>query len=326
MVYKSIDIMKFVMALCVVTIHCATVDAIPIDILRRLGTAIIRLAVPFFFVTSAFLLYRHMEFDEGGRLSNKEEFREKQRRYLSRIAKMFLTWATLYFCATQSETFSQGPMEVAKSYFCQTALWGSGYMWYLWGLLLVIPIISKLLAYRKRGKYLVLIGFMLMCLFRLYSHYGSVEEPNWWQQPLVYLWQGHVVNINGFCYAWAYISVGAFMGTTSQWKKLTNKQLGCIFAFSFLYSWFIDNGEVCVGLQPAAFALVAFCMRWNIRQESPWFGRLRQLSTYVYLTHVFVIMFAYHTLGLSYSSLAQWLFCLVGSVVVAQVVIWTKTK
>lgn len=325
MVYKSIDIMKFVMALCVVTIHCATVDAIPVDILRQLGTAVISLAVPFFFVTSAFLLYRHMAFDEEGRLSNKEEFHQKQRHYLLHIAKMFLTWMTLYFCMTQNETFLQGPLEVAKAYIGQAVLWGSGYMWYLWGLLLVIPLISKLLSNVNRGG-LVFIGFVLTCIFRFYSHYGSVEEPNWWQQPLVYLWQGHVVNINGFCYAWAYISVGAFMATTSRWKKLSNMQLGCIFAVSFLYSWFIDNGVVCVGLQPAAFALVALCMRWNIQRESPWFGRLRQLSTYVYLTHVFVIMFAYHTFGLSYSSLAQWLFCLVGSVVVAQVVIWTKTK
>lgn len=112
MVYKSIDIIKFVMALCVVTIHCATVDGIENYALQCIASSFIALAVPFFYVTSAFLLFRHMRFDAYGRLSNKEEFRLKQRRYLTHIAKMFLTWMTLYFCMTQYETFSQGPVEV----------------------------------------------------------------------------------------------------------------------------------------------------------------------------------------------------------------------
>lgn len=170
---------------------------------------------------------------------------------------------------------------------------------------------------------MVAVGFALMCLFRIISHYGSLSDPVWWQRPMVCLWQDHVFNVYGFCYAWAYISVGAMMATTSWWTHLKSWHLWSLIVASLVFACF-DTRGVCIGLQPAAFALVALCMRWNIRQESPWFGRLRQLSTYVYLTHVFVIMFACHTVDLAYTTIAQWLFCLAGSIVAARVVIWTK--
>lgn len=47
-VYKSIDIMKFIMALFVVTIHCYIIEKIQIDFLNRICTSIIYSAVPFF--------------------------------------------------------------------------------------------------------------------------------------------------------------------------------------------------------------------------------------------------------------------------------------
>ena len=63
MAYKSIDLMKFIMALFVVTIHCNIINDIETEVLNRICTAIIYSAVPFFYVTSAYLLFRH--FNDG---------------------------------------------------------------------------------------------------------------------------------------------------------------------------------------------------------------------------------------------------------------------
>ena len=52
--YNSIDLMKFVMALCVVTIHTYIVDGMNPSFLRDILHSLIRNAVPFFFITSSF--------------------------------------------------------------------------------------------------------------------------------------------------------------------------------------------------------------------------------------------------------------------------------
>lgn len=322
MTYKAIDVLKFFMALCVVTIHCSTVEIIPIEPIRRLGIAIIRSAVPFFFATSAFLLYRHLEFDDHGKVKNKGAFIQRQWRYLQHILGLYVTWLTLYFCMTHNDTFHLGITEIVKAYTNEFFLWGSGYLWYLWGLLLVVPIITKLLTRRNRAWLLVVVGFALMCIFRLYSHFGSVSNPTWWQRPLCFVWQEHIVNVYGFCYAWAYISVGAFMATTSQWKCLKTKYMYIMLVAGLLYAC-VDLGEVCIGLQPVAFATVALCMRWDIKQESSWFKRLRELSTYIYLGHVFIVEFS-HAIGFNDVNVQQWIFSLAGSIILASLVIWTK--
>lgn len=47
MIYKSLDIVKFIMALCVVTIHRHIVNEIQIDWLRRICSSVIYSVVPF---------------------------------------------------------------------------------------------------------------------------------------------------------------------------------------------------------------------------------------------------------------------------------------
>ena len=56
--YNSIDLMKFVMALCVVTIHTYIVDGMNPSFLRDILHSLIRNAVPFFFITSSFFIMK----------------------------------------------------------------------------------------------------------------------------------------------------------------------------------------------------------------------------------------------------------------------------
>ena len=56
--YNSIDLMKFVMALCVVTIHTYIVDGMNPSFLRDILHSLIRNAVPFFFIPSSFFIMK----------------------------------------------------------------------------------------------------------------------------------------------------------------------------------------------------------------------------------------------------------------------------
>lgn len=94
-----------------------------------------------------------------------------------------------------------------------------------------------------------------------------------------------------FLLCFAYISVGLFMATTEKWRNLSVSQLWAIFIIGFIYCY-IDTSSVSIGNQPIAFAIVALCMKWNINSKSLFFSYCRNMSTYIYLVHVFGIQWA----------------------------------
>lgn len=319
MVYKSIDIMKFIMALFVVTIHCYIVNEIQIDWLKRICTALIYSAVPFFYVTSSYLLFRHIQYNEN-QIINQSVFKSKLNKYWHHIAKMYILWFIIYHLK-DIKWLLVHPFESSISIIKDLLFWGCGHLWYLWGLLIVLPIIYVTLRYFKPFL-IVIIGFGLICIFRLYSHFGSVENPTWWQTPLVYMWQGHVFNVFGICYAWAYISVGLLMATTKKWEKLTNKYL-LLLLMGGLVICSIDVGGVSIGYQPVAFALVALCLRWNIKSESFFLTHCRDMSTYIYLIHPLIISLSYI---ITDNPMIKWILSLTISSIIALIISIIKKK
>lgn len=192
MVYKSIDIVKMVMAVLVVTIHCYVAESVDNALGWRLFSAVLGTAVPFFYVTSAFLLFRHAKTDGRGRLIDDADFKARRKKYLKHILTLFVVWYALYL-TVKPDLLAQGAWAVVHDLlFC-----GGWHLWYLWGLLWVIPLMNRLLT-KVNGGGNILLGFGLMCVFRLYSHYGSVSEPTWWQEPLVWSWTNNPFNVRGF--------------------------------------------------------------------------------------------------------------------------------
>lgn len=160
-----------------------------------------------------------------------------------------------------------------------------------------------------------------MCLFRLYSHYGSVAEPTWWQVPLVWAWQGHVFNVYGFFYAWAYIAVGAWMAMNERWHRVPRKWFLFLLAISLVLATADTNTLVSVFYQSAALALVTLCLRWNIKRESRAFRWCRSLSTYIYLVHLFIIALCQY---LTTSPWPKFALSVAGSIVAAWLLITLK--
>lgn len=320
MVYKSLDIMKFIMALFVVTIHCYIIDKIPIDCIKRICTSIIYTAVPFFYVTSSYLLFRHIQYNDNQEIINQSIFKSKLKKYWYHIAKMYILWFMIYHIKDFKSLFIY-PFKSLTHIGSDFLFWGCAHLWYLWGLLLILPIIYKVLQHIKPSL-LVIIGFGLICIFRLYSHFGSVENPTWWQIPLVYMWQGHVFNVFGICYAWAFISVGIFMATTDKWKQITNKYLYIILISSLIICC-IDTRSVSIGYQPVAFALVALCLRWNINSESFFLTHCRDVSTYIYLIHMLIISLSS---TITDNPMIKWILSLTISSIIALIISLIKKR
>nr|WP_287677750.1 acyltransferase family protein [Bacteroides sp.] len=267
-------------------------NKIEVDLLNRIATALIFTAVPFFYTISAYLLFRNLKFDNNGNIINQVEFKNKRWRYLLHILRLYALWFAIYnyhnlYYVVVNQDINL-LVKIIKNFF----LWGNGHLWYLWGLIIIVPVLSKLVFLKIKPIYLVIIGLGLTCIFRLYSHYGSVEDPSWWQKPLVYMWKGHIVNIFGLFYSFAYMTVGIFMALDNRWKSLSNRYVWIIFIIGIIFCC-IDNGGVSIGYQPIAFSIAALCFKWNIKKDSVFIRYSRDLSTYIYLVHGFGITWAY---------------------------------
>lgn len=290
--YKSIDVIKLLMSIFVVTIHCSIVNHIKYDILNRIFTAIIFTAVPFFYTISAYFLFKNIKSDNDGNFINRIEFKNKKKKYLSHILRMYILWFVIYNYQNLFNIVVNQDIDlfikVVKKFF----LWGNGHLWYLWGLILIIPLLSKLVFLKLKPIYLVIIGLGLTIMFRLYSHYGSVEDPIWWQKPFVYMWKGEIINIFGLCYSFAYMTVGIFMALEDGWRFISNRYLWIILILGLIYCC-IDKSGVSIGYQPVAFSIAALSFKWNIKKNSIFIRYSRDLSTYIYLVHGFGIACAY---------------------------------
>lgn len=93
--YYGIDLLKFIMAVCVVAIHTQPLYSIQSIVVQRLFDTITSLAVPYFFSVSGFLLFSKID---ANILSRKSM--EVCKKYLSRVLSLYVIWNIIYLPIT----------------------------------------------------------------------------------------------------------------------------------------------------------------------------------------------------------------------------------
>ena len=83
--YYGIDLLKFIMAVCVVAIHTQPLYSVQSIVVQRLFDTITSLAVPYFFSVSGFLLFSKIDADISCRKNM-----EVCKRYLSRVLSLYV--------------------------------------------------------------------------------------------------------------------------------------------------------------------------------------------------------------------------------------------
>ena len=91
--YYALDIAKFISAFLVICIHCGPLLDVSETGNFVLVQIIARLAVPFFFVASGFLLFQKIDLQ---REWNDYENKAKLKHYVGRLCKIYLIWTILY--------------------------------------------------------------------------------------------------------------------------------------------------------------------------------------------------------------------------------------
>jgi len=160
--YHGIDLLKFLMALCVIAIHTDSVchAHYPLSI-----EWLIRLAVPFFFVTSGFLMARKL--DAAASIDDKRHILNRRAKHLLRL---FGLWLLIYLPISVICFADDGTPALSAiiNYIVRVILFGeSSYayaLWFLYSMAVCTWLLSLSMKWR-RGT--VILGAIFVAVYLL---------------------------------------------------------------------------------------------------------------------------------------------------------------
>lgn len=179
----GVDLLKLIMAFCVILIHIPPIfyhnsDSIYPNIVKFS----IRLAIPFFFVTSGYLLERKLS------SLNKEYSSDYLQHRIKKLLKIFGYWLLIYFPITIYNFICSGEGFVNGIYNYLYNLLTRGeslYAWPLWYLYSMAIVYTLILLFSKINgyKFILILIFTAFALLNWLYETRKVESLHY-----VYLW------------------------------------------------------------------------------------------------------------------------------------------
>lgn len=280
--YNLIDIVKFILAILIMIIHSA------ID--KTVISPILRIAVPLFFIISAYFLFSKLK-----TLDDKKEKRRALGRFIKRNLFLYIIWAiiqlpfVIYFRDYHKDFFSNGLLYTLRDFFNGSGFTGS---WFI--LALVVGIVIVYCLSKKVSPTIILcfcLPIYVMCCFC--TNYFNVMSDSPWLRSF---FEGYE-NILGVSFfnslpgALFWVAVGNFLGKKE--FSIKNCYLYIILAISIVLIIIERIIIVTYSLQftdDCYFSLMLLCpvlflliLRHNFPIQSGF--RFRELSTIIYVTH-----------------------------------------
>ncbi len=280
------DLVKFIMALCVVAIHTHPLENVQIPIVQSIFDTVFSLAVPFFFLCSGYLLAGKMQGDY-----NSEENISLVKKMLFRILKMYIIWMAVYFPLAVYGYIISGSSLIKSVVFYLRGLFlvGEHYhsypLWYLLSTVFACLFILILYKLKCSHRAVVGIGFtVIMIAFAtafLINYNGELPKI-----PDLYcgVIRNTIVNPR-ILFGMFYFPFGMSLAR----KDISSPIAIIMFASGFIGRCiFIDNIFISyVFLLICAVGFFAVILRINLKDAKIYYP-LRKSSTVIYLIHMYV--------------------------------------
>lgn len=298
--YPAIDIMKFVMAILVINIHKPIVsyDVLYVNLILR--TAIGSSAVPFFFICSAFFLFKKFTDDVQ---KNKAFFLS----FLKRMFILYTLWTVIYLPCMFVKSFTGHYDEITlKLLIGQCASWIKNFFlsqsfihfWYMNTLILSAVFVFLLLKKLSPKAVLVISLAVYVTSNALYSlniYDASIRIADIYASLPIVL--KNTLSIGFLC-----VSLGAYFAMNK--PKLSFK-ISTIFSVLMIFISIVQNiilepySDVALPLTRltciiAAYFIFSMCATSNLANR-PIFSKLRSYSSLMYFSHLLLM-----SEGLSY--------------------------
>lgn len=275
---SGVDVIKYLMAYCVVAIHFR---ANYIEAGHELFSYplifdwLIKLAVPFFFITTGFLLQRKLH-----KISSAEERRRLMFERCRKVLKMWALWNLIYLPLViyYFFYFHFTPVDAIKLYVNMITLYGGIYcafpLWYLYSLIFITFTIGLLQNIRRYRLYLILIFAAAIFLRWLYP------EPD-----------NLILRLNNRLIAYAYGGGFAFIAGMliySFRERLNLLFFSLMIVLSLAMKFF---GELPYIPQIGAIGLFGLSLALSAKMGDRPLTGMRRQSMWIYFTHMIVIAF-----------------------------------
>lgn len=283
--FYGFDIMKFIMAMAIMSAHICS-ENVTVHPFFKLLTSVYNFGVPFFFACSGYLFFRKF---------NRESYSNRKITYVNftrRILSMYAVWSIIYFCFVLINWIQEeASVEVVVQYFHTAAVFTTySTIWFLPSLWIGVSIVYFLFA-RGLGVNKMAIASLFTYVIGSFGHsYASVIDSTVIGEIYEIYDSIFITTRNGIFAGFPFVMVGAYLARRD---IIGNVRIDFILMilFSSLFiceaiyikTKFSANVDMGLMLVPSTF----YMMKWLIQLDLPFsniFGRLRNLSMLIFLS------------------------------------------
>lgn len=274
--FNGIDLVKFICAYMVCTIHIKPINIgagdpyIFTTINFYVQQYLCRLAVPFFFVTSGFLLYRKIDLlnPDGGRIKN----------YTLKLFRLFGIWSFLLFIGMK------------------------GHLWYLGALVLAVVIIYMLLKKGVSLRWIIVLAVIAYVIGMLGDNYHDITVALRNFTLIDYLVAFYekvfLTTRNGVFFAPIYIVMGILFAHKRIVMKTRTAVIGFAVSMALLlveiyllkHFMHMKNYNMAIMHLPVIFFLFYIALHLNLK-DRPIYGTLRAVGLLIFFLHMLINFF-----------------------------------
>ena len=288
--YNSIDLSKWIAAIFIIAIHADVFCNYNFGsaLAFKAYDAVVRTAVPIFFISSGFFLFISMDgnYCESHNLN-------KIKAYILRIFKLYCIWILIYLPVTlYSYAFDKLSIKTAvllflRGFFFTGEQRFAWQLWYLLSLIFSLIFIYFLLKLKLGEKKILLIAVLFFTVIQAFD----------WSQ--LYLMKfPYIFKILSKAFYLAFDSIRIFMGIAyvalgmvfAKYKVKINTlaALALLFLGILGYMFLIKQlADICLFI----FSGILFLLILKIKlPNSKWWYRFRKSSTVMYFTHMLFIL------------------------------------
>ena len=270
--FNGIDLVKFICAYLVCIVHISPIKfqiagIASSNINFLLQQYFGRVAVPFYFTSSGFLLYKKMTFDN----INVERIKD----YCFKILRLLGTWSFLLFVGSQV------------------------HLWYLGALVLAVIILSMLIKKKIPLNYILIISIALYTIGLLGdSYYGFIEplKKHFLLKVIIVGYENIFCRTrNGVFFGFIYVLIGALFAQ----KRITMNSkiaiIGSIMSMLMMLCelYLLDNYshpkdyDMYISLVPVTFFLFYIASHISLKNRQT-YKSLRVIGEVIFFTHLLI--------------------------------------
>lgn len=322
--YNSIDLMKIIMSICVVAIHTEPLNNCTNKWALNIFDSVVRMAVPFFFVVSGFLLAS--KFDDDFSSDHNIDIVKKT---LIRIMKLYVLWTIIYLPMTmvhfllEKKSILHNFVDFIRGFIFIGQQYNSWPLWYLLSTIYSLCLILLILKLKLNRKILLTIGFVFLIFSTGVSWFVSYTGTMPYSLTLVQKALSYTI-VTGRIFTGAfYIPLGIYLQKKEMPVSICTTMLVLGFILSIFTTSFVIDIVLLVVSITGLFGVV---VKWQLKDNSI-YPILRRMSTVIYFVHMYVwtgyYMIVYQTKTYGFDS---FVITVVVSVLIAMSYCWIKMK